>query len=347
MKRNDTAGCGAGSKGEGFRVQGSVLRLAAGRTEQEFEESSSSFVLERAESRTRTRRTTNGWGLPKPLTVAALLLALGLPLRAAEPVAEPAAEPVAVPVRFINSVGMELAAMVPGSYLCYGCDIKTEFLFPKPNPGFIVKIEKTFHIGVTEVTREQYAKVMGLRAGWVEKVLDRPVVNVSWNDAVAFCKQLSELPEEKAAGRVYSLPSEREWQYAARAGSEFLFPYGNDDETKIAEVAVCRDIYSGSLPTNVQSVGTKTPNAWGLYDVLGNAWEWVQDAWPARDNIASVTPSASAAAWDKGDNRIVVGGGWDNDFRMCNLAARYSAPPTRRADNIGFRVKGVVAGKAE
>jgi formylglycine-generating enzyme required for sulfatase activity len=265
------------------------------------------------------------------------------------PVAEPAAgaDPVVradVPVaisRFTNSVGMELVRLPAGEYLCYGHDIKPEFLFPKPK-GFKVKVEQAFCIGATDVTQRQYAIVMGLRTGLFHKGSDYPVTHISWNDAVEFCRRLSALPAEKAAGRVYSLPTEREWQYAARAGSEYLFPYGSDDEMRVAEVAVCRDIYTGALPKGVQAVGTKKPNAWGLYDVLGNVWEWVQDAWPADapPNAAPVT--SSAAALDKGDNRVIVGGGWDNDFRMCNLAARYSAPPTRKADNIGFRVRCMV-----
>ena len=247
-----------------------------------------------------------------------------------------AATSVSLPEYFANSIGMELVGISAGKYLCYGCTIATEFLFPKPK-SFNVSVKQAFYIGTTEVTREQYQRVMGEKPAESGKL---PVTNVSWNDAVEFCRRLSEQPEEKAAGRIYTLPSEREWQYAARAGSEFLFPYGSDDEMRVAEVAVCRDIYSGSLPTGVQAVGSKKPNAWGLYDTLGNVWEWVQDAPMAGSgNLAYVTPSDSAAAVDGKDyNRVIVGGGWDNDFRMCNLAARYGAPPTRKADNIGFRV---------
>ena len=295
-------------------------------------------------SRTRTTTSTSPIGSrsPRALTVAVLLLALGLPLCAAEPPA--GAAPVAgvtasvAPARVTNSVGMALIAVSAGEYLCYGRDIKPEFLFPKPK-AFKVKVEKAFSIGATEVTKKQYAKVMGLKTGFFAKGLDQPVAKVNWNDAVAFCQKLSELPAEKAAGRVYSLPTEREWQFAARAGSEYMFPYGSDDEMRVAEVAVCRDIYTHALPPGPAAVGTKKSNAWGLYDVLGNVWEWVQDAWPP-DLPPSYPPAtASAAALDKGDNRVIVGGGWDNDFRMCNLAARYSAPPTRKANNIGFRVR--------
>ncbi|MHB9023897.1 MAG: formylglycine-generating enzyme family protein [Armatimonadota bacterium] len=258
-----------------------------------------------------------------------IVVLAGLPALAAVSAAAPATNTT-------NSIGMTLISVPAGEYLCYGRAIKPEFLFPKPK-GFTVKIEQAFYIGATEVTQGQFAKVMGLRTGTTGAAL--PVNMVSWPDAVEFCRKLSELPAEKAAGRVYALPTEREWQYAARAGSEYLFPYGSDDEMRVADVAVCRDIYTNALPNGVQPVGKKKPNAWGLYDVLGNVWEWVQDAWPAEAPPYYVPTTPSAAALDKGENRIIVGGGWDNDFRMCNLAARYSAPPTRVANNIGFRVR--------
>jgi len=256
------------------------------------------------------------------------------------PALVPAAQTAPAIKRFKNSVGMELVAIPTGSYLCYGREIKPEFLFPKPK-GFTVKIDREFYLGTTEVTQAQYLKIMNVNPSVAKTSKDCPVNRVSWQEAIEFCRKLSEFPTEKAAGRVYSLPTEREWQYAARAGSEFLFPYGNDDEMRAAEVAVCRDIYTNALPKGVQPVGKKNPNAWGLYDVLGNVWEWVQDSWSASQDQSpsSVVASSSAAAVEKGENRIIVGGGWDNDFRMCNLAARYSAPPTRVADNIGFRVR--------
>ncbi|MEI7911204.1 MAG: formylglycine-generating enzyme family protein, partial [Verrucomicrobiota bacterium] len=164
--------------------------------------------------------------------------------------------------RFTNSIGMELVGIPSGSYLCYGREIKPAFLFPKPK-GFTVKIEREFYLGVTEVTQAQYRKVMGANPSAGKSSKYCPVNRVSWNDALEFCRKLSEMPAEKAAGRAYSLPTEREWQYAARAGSEFLFPYGNDDEMRVSEVAVCRDIYANALPKGVQPVGKKNPNAWG------------------------------------------------------------------------------------
>ena len=244
-----------------------------------------------------------------------------------------------------NSIKMELVHIPPGSYLCYGNDITATFLFPKPK-GFQVTIEKEFYIGAYEVTQEQYLKVMEINPGIFKMIPEQPVNKVSWNDAMEFCRKLSDLPAEKAAGRVYSLPSEREWQFAARAGSKELFTYGTSDELTIATVAICRDPYTDIVPQGVSPVGSKLPNLWGLYDVLGNVWEWVLDAWPADAPPEVVPASTGSAALTKGENRVIVGGGWDNDFRMCNLAARYSAPPSRKADNIGFRVRCLITAPA-
>ena len=244
--------------------------------------------------------------------------------------------------RITNSVGMDLVRIMPGTFLCYGHKVKAEFLFPQPAP-FQVNIKQGFYIGAYEVTRQQYCDVMG-GAGQRQNDPKHPMTGVNWHEAAEFCRRLSSLPAEKAAGRVYSLPTEREWQFAARAGSEYLFPYGSDDEQRVAEVAVCRDPYSNSLPQGTSSVGARAPNAWGLYDVLGNAWEWVDDAWPAAAPANAVSPGPSSKSLGVGENRVIVGGGWDNDFRMCNLASRYSAPPTRKADNIGFRVRCEIRG---
>jgi len=272
-------------------------------------------------------------------TVTSLLvgaaLALAVPTYAeAPPTAKPKAD------RITNSIGMTLTRVSAGKFLFFGKKIQSLFLFPQP-VGFQVTIDREFYIGVHEVTQAQYQQIMGTNPS-AFKGPNRPVERVSWKDAMAFCRRLSALASEKEAGRVYSLPTEREWQYAARAGSEFLFPYGSDDETRVSRVAVCRDSYTDALPKRTAAVGTKKPNAWGLHDVLGNVWEWVLDAIPSTAGPQAVNRSGKNIANATGDNRVIVGGGWDNDSRACNLAARYGAYPARKANNIGFRVRCLV-----
>ena len=240
---------------------------------------------------------------------------------------------------FTNSIGMKFAWIPAGKFLFGGRDIQSPNMFPKPK-GFEVTIDRAFYLGVYEVTQAEYKKVMDTKPAAFQDP-KAPVEQVSWDEAMAFCQRLTALPAEKAAGRVYSLPTEREWQYAARAGSDRLFPDGSDDETKVAEFAVCRDTYAGARPLHPAAAGTKKPNAWGLYDMLGNVWEWVLDAQPA-ERIWLMNAANTNIAYDQGESRVIVGGGWHNDFRMCNLASRWRGYPTRQADDIGFRVRCLV-----
>jgi len=110
-----------------------------------------------------------------------------------------------------------------------------------------------------------------------------PVENVSWEDAVAFSKKLSDLPAEKAAGRSYRLPTEAEWEYAARAGTRTVFPWGDSLSSKQAN-------FDGKRTT---TVGSYAPNPWGLYDTAGNVWEWCAD-WYATDYYAKAPASDPA-----------------------------------------------------
>ncbi len=271
------------------------------------------------------------------LVTSALLAAL---LTAAVSAQAPAPTPL------VNSLGMKFALVPAGAFLFAGQHIDNPFMFPQPG-SFTVTIDRDYYLGTTEVTQEQYQKVMGANPSAFPGE-NHPVDSVSWEEAMEFCRRLTALEAEQQAGRTYSLPSEREWQYAARAGSEFLFPYGSDDETRVATVAVCRDGYTDTRPASPAAVAGQQPNAWGLYDVLGNVWEWCLDAQPlAREDgeciaAALTNTSPDNVVADKGEGQVIVGGGWDNDFRACNLAARYGEWPTRQSRDIGFRVRCLV-----
>jgi formylglycine-generating enzyme required for sulfatase activity len=173
-----------------------------------------------------------------------------------------------------------------------------------------------------------------------------PVVNVSWNDAVAFCKWLSE-----KEGTLYHLPSEAQWEYACRAGSATRFGYGDGDEEMAAfgniadgtarerfkwkESIAARDGYAFMAP-----VGTFKPNAWGLFDMHGNVQEWCGDWYGETfyQEFADGIIQNPIGATDSQKAKVLRGGSWSFEPRMARSSQRYSRPPTTREDRIGFRV---------
>ena len=154
---------------------------------------------------------------------------------------------------------------------------------------------------------------------------DHPVVCVSWNDAHAYVAWIN----TKGQGG-FRLPTEAEWEYACRAGSATAYCFG-DDESGLSEYAW----YGGSLlEGETHPVGGKKPNAWGLYDMHGNVWEWCQD-WLGDYPGGSVTDPAGPAS---GSNRVLRGGGWFNSPRYCRSANRFRRSPAFRDGNLGFRL---------
>src|SRR5205823_7589878 len=141
---------------------------------------------------------------------------------------------------------------------------------------------KPFYLGITEVTLGQYRqfkpdhRVDGADPEFNEA--DRPAANVSWEDARAFCAWLSQQPEEQKAGRVYALPTEAQWEWAARAGTTTTRYLGDTDKNQEKyswfNVTYTPNPRHESEGRGRQTVGKLTPNAWGLYDMLGNIWEW-------------------------------------------------------------------------
>ena len=183
-------------------------------------------------------------------------------------------------------------------------------------PGFQVSITRDYYIGRYEVTQSQWRRVMGTNPSIFSHAGNagsHPVENVSWKDAQAFVKRLNRL--EKT--RRYRLPTEFEWEYAARAGSVIDIPWNDINAT--AQL--------GKQAT--QAVGGKKPNAWGVYDMLGNVWEWVQDCYnekifadpaPPRKGKEHVLKGASISGDVKNATYMThaagPGNGWDVGFRI-------------------------------
>jgi len=191
-----------------------------------------------------------------------------------------------------------------------------------------VTLTQAFELGQYEVTQEQYEKLMGKTPSEF-KGAQNPVEKVSWDEAVEFCRRLSELPEEKAAGHVYRLPTEAEWEYACRAGTTTAFSFG-DSESDLEEYAW----YDENSEDTTHPVGQKKPNAWGLYDMHGNVWERCQD-WHGKYPSGPVTDPTGPSS---GSSRVSRGGCWSGDPQRCRSAIRDLSSPGYRYYYMGFRV---------
>ncbi len=188
-----------------------------------------------------------------------------------------------------------------------------------------VRISKPFYMGVTEVTQLQYQSVMGKNPSR-DKGPRNPVEMVSWNDATAFCAALS-----KKTRRAVRLPTEAQWEYACRAGTKTRFSFGDDD--KGMDDYGWYNANSGDKP---HPVGQKKPNAWGLYDMHGNMWEWCSDWYDA--NAYAKAKNVNPENTTKTSARVLRGGSWGYDPDRCRAAFRNSFTSVSRRDGFGFRV---------
>jgi formylglycine-generating enzyme required for sulfatase activity len=216
---------------------------------------------------------------------------------------------------FNNLIAM--AEIPGGSYLMgspEGVDCDDEL------PQHIVNVP-SFFMGKYLVTQDQYEAVMGENPSYFNGS-NLPVEQVSWNDAVEFCERLSQL-----TGDNYRLPTEAEWEYACRASTTTFYYFGEELTRDQANFDSYRTSAAGIYP----------PNAFGLYDMHGNVWEWCQDVW--HDNYDGA-PTDGSAWIDDGDDRyrIIRGGSWRNNPVACRAPLRFYRSPGDRYSFLGFRV---------
>jgi formylglycine-generating enzyme required for sulfatase activity len=202
-----------------------------------------------------------------------------------------------------------------------GCSPGDAECFPEEKPEHRVVITAPFELGKYQVTQAEYEAVTGTNPSSFSGP-NLPVEGVSWFDAQKFCETMN----NRKDGHRYRLPSEAEWEYAARAG-DVSCRYGVLDE-----VAWFRDNSEGST----HPVGRKKPNAFGLYDTLGNVWEWVED-WYAVDYYAH-SPQSDPRGPETGEYRILRGGSWRGVARgLARVSSRYVLRPHVRSNVLGFR----------
>ena len=275
------------------------------------------------------------------------------------------------PGEFTNSIGMKLRLIPPGEFLM-GSAGPNEKVHMQQKPQHKVHISRPYYLAAFEVTRGEFARFVaaagykteaerdgGKAAGvgaagdlmemsglsWQKPGFDQtdahPVVIVSWNDATAFCRWLSD-----KEGRTYRLPSEAEWEYACRAGTmtpffsgntlNDLFSVGNGMDATFRQHFHPKNTDAGPADGFVFTapVGSFRPNAFGLYDTHGNVWEWCQDWFRAPYSPEEVTDPQGPA---EGTRRVTRGGGFDCGGSATS-ATRDNIMPTYRYANIGFRV---------
>lgn len=202
----------------------------------------------------------------------------------------------------------------------------------------------SFWMGKFEVTQKQWLAVMGnLPADPGFRDDDLPVENVSWNDTREFLSTLNRKLGLQSKGRQYQyrLPSEAEWEYAARAGTDTAFAFG---ETITPQIVNYDGNYpyasapKGSYRSKTVVVGSLgVTNAFGLFDMHGNVWEWCEDVYHGDYNGAPTDGSVWLSGGDSG-SRLLRGGSWNRDGRSCRSANRVRGAPGGRINNFGFRV---------
>ncbi len=254
------------------------------------------------------------------------------------------------PKEFTNNIGMKFKLIPAGEFMMGSSESPEDLAktshsltpeyFRCERPRHTVRITRAFFIGVTEVTQEQYEEIMGVNPSWFShtgkgadkvKRMDTskfPVETVSWDDAVGFCRRISEQEH-----RTYRLPTEAEWEYACRAGTTTKWCCG-DDKKCLSKYACYEDNSEGTS----RPVAQLKPNPWGLYDLHGNVWEWCSDWWETKYYANSPTDDPTGPKI--GTVQVVRGGSWAYPALHCRSAQRGRFMPRHHEHGLtfGFRV---------
>ena len=258
-------------------------------------------------------------------------------------------------VRFFRAMEFEpVAAMVwipPGTFTM-GSPASESGRLEDEGPQTQVTMSRGFWLGRYEVTQREYEAVTGSNPSLFRGNLDRPVERVSWNEAAAYCEALT--TQERSVGRLpagyeYRLPTEAQWEYACRAGTTTRYSWGDSDAEAVMKQYCWYDKnarqWDDGFPPNelwtvphagregTQPVGRKLPNAWGLYDMHGNVWEFCAD-WMGTPYPGGSVTDLTGTGW----MRVLRGGGWPEDTRDCRSAKRLGYAAMYEQGHRGFRV---------
>jgi len=241
------------------------------------------------------------------------------------------ADHLGTPVQITNSIGVKLNLITPGEFTMGSPESERGRLPDETQHR--VKITQPFYLSVHEVTQEQYEKLIGKNPSFFSALgkgkdlvsgIDTsqfPVESVNWYDVVAFCSKLSD-----QEGDQYRLPTEAEWEYACRAGTSTAYSFG-DDVSVLGE-------YAWSHDNSTHPVGELKPNAWALYDMHGNVWEWCSDWHGPYGNKKVVSDPTGPAS---GEDRVLRGGPYYL-LEIIRAAFRLNNIPAYRRHSYGFRL---------
>ena len=234
------------------------------------------------------------------------------------------------PATYTNSLGQTFVLLPAGTFTM-GSPSDEPGRDLDEGPQHQVTLTQAFYMQTTEVTQEQWEAVMGNNPSFFMECPTCPVETVSWNDVQNYIAQMN----LKGEG-TYSLPTEAQWEYAARAGSTTAFANGRITETERGYDPNLDVIgwYSYNSGDETHPVGRKLSNAWGLYDMSGNVWEWCQDWYDGYSSSAMTDPTGPSF----GSTRVRRGGRWSACARRCRSASRCSSSPEDRCNYIGFRL---------
>jgi sulfatase modifying factor 1 len=225
----------------------------------------------------------------------------------------------------VNTLGMKLRYIPAGAFVM-GSGADETGREDDEAPRHTVRLTKGFYMSATEVTQGQWAKLMGTQP-WakyrrIATGENLPAILVTWEEAMSFCRKLSE-----REGRTYRLPTEAEWEYACRAQTRTAFYWGNEFDADCAWSSKNSD-------RRLHEVGRRRSNAWGLFDMGGNVWEWCSDWHGGYPDSAVTDPKGP----ETGTRRVLRGGSYSNSTGDCRSAERGLCEPGKQAGIIGLRI---------
>ena len=226
---------------------------------------------------------------------------------------------------FTNASGIEFVKIRAGEFMMGSNNGPSQ-----ERPVRKVKIRKEFWIGKYEITQEQFTAIMGTNPSYFKKCPKCPVEMVSWDDAKSFISKLN----SKGDGYTYSLPSEAQWEYAARSGTTTEYAFGDKVTPKQLNNA-----YMVNKPT---PVGTYPANAWGIFDMHGNVWEWCEDVQSYDYNKLPADESPNLTIGEDKKKRIMRGGAWYGTAGEARSAMRNGFAQTYKDYQVGFRLVAIV-----